>query len=192
MPGSPSSVRRTVVGRLAALLAGSLAAAVLLLGSGATAAQAHDALTGSSPAHDATVDTSPPQVRLDFSQGPQPLGSRVLVSGPDGAPASRGAVEVDGTGVVQPLIPDLPAGRYTVQWRVTSADGHPLSGTFTFVVAGAAAADPATLTAAEREVAGGSVAAAPGSLSYPVIGTAVVAVLTAAGLLLARRRRTRP
>ncbi len=140
MPASPSRVRRTAVRRIAAQLAGFLAAAVLVLGSGANAARAHDALTGATPAQDATVDTSPSQVSLQFSQAPQALGTQVLVSGPDGEPASEGAVEVEGTRVIQPLVSDLPAGSYTVHWRVSSADGHPLSGSFTFAVAHGAAA----------------------------------------------------
>ena len=54
----------------------------------------------------------------------------------DGAP-----VLVDDT-VTQPLVADRPAGTYTVQWRVTSSDGHPISGTFTFEAATAVAAEP--------------------------------------------------
>ena len=48
-----------------------------------------------------------------------------------------------GTTVTQPLAGGLPAGAYTVEWRVTSADGHPLSGTFGFTVAQGAATQPA-------------------------------------------------
>ena len=31
-------------------------------------------------------------------------------------------------------MPELPAGEYTVEWRVTSADGHPINGEFSFAV----------------------------------------------------------
>ncbi len=197
MPGLPFPVRRTAVRRIAALLAGCLASAVLVLGPGATPAWGHDALTGTAPVQEATVDTSPPQVRLEFTQPPQPLGGQVLVSGPDGASASRGAVEVDGTSVIQPLVRDLPSGSYTVEWRVTSADGHPLSGSFSFAVAGLAAAGPSAPDAAPAGSAhavpdAGPAAPAPRSLSSPVIGTAVAAILAAGGLLVVRRRRTRP
>jgi hypothetical protein len=34
--------------------------------------------------------------------------------------------------VSQDLQPGAPAGSYTVAWRVTSADGHPVSGAFSF------------------------------------------------------------
>ena len=33
----------------------------------------------------------------------------------------------------------LPKGSFTVDWRVTSADGHPVTGTYSFVVDGSAA-----------------------------------------------------
>src|SRR5699024_10824890 len=36
--------------------------------------------------------------------------------------------------VSHPLADDLPAGEYSVDWRVVSADGHPISGEFTFTV----------------------------------------------------------
>lgn len=106
-------------------------------------AQAHDHLTSSVPAAGATVD-SPAQVSLTFSGSVVSAGTAVRVVGPQGADVTGGAVNVAGPKVTQPLRAGLAAGAYTVTWRVTSADGHPVSGTFAFTVARNATANPPT------------------------------------------------
>lgn len=116
-----------------ALLVGLLT--VLLLGIGAPPARAHDALVRSSPSAGAAVATAPSSVELELSGTPLPLGTEVLVLGPDGAVVSTGAAELQDRTVTQSLTAGLPAGSYTVQWRSTSSDGHPLTGTWDFTVA---------------------------------------------------------
>lgn len=113
--------------------AGALAALVLLLTAlGASPAAAHNTLRSSDPADGATVTTAPPQVTLTFDQEALDLGTQVVVTGPDGVVVSDGPAQLVDTSVVQPLAATLPAGGYTVEWRVTSADGHPLSGALAF------------------------------------------------------------
>lgn len=129
------------VGPHVARRAGALAALVLLLaGLGAAPAAAHNTLRSSDPADGATVATAPPQVTLTFDQEALDLGTQVVVTGPDGAVVSDGPAQLVDTSVVQPLVATLPAGAYTVEWRVTSADGHPLSGALAFTASGAAGA----------------------------------------------------
>jgi copper resistance protein C len=123
-----------------AALATAAALTLVLLGTGMHVARAHDEVVATTPARDAVVAASPQRVELQLTRPAQALGTRVLVSGPDGAPVSQGPAELAGTTVAQPLAADLPSGRYTVEWQVTSADGHPISGTSTFAVAGAAGA----------------------------------------------------
>ncbi|WP_324276691.1 copper resistance CopC family protein [Blastococcus brunescens] len=151
----------TVQRFLVLLVAGAIAMAGLLLGPGVTTASAHDALVAVTPADGGTLETAPEQVTLEFSGSPQELGTRVLVTAPDGRPVSDGPVELRDTTVSQALAADLPAGTYTVEWRVTSADGHPLSGTSTFDLAGGppgsvAQADPTTPSAATAADTSGS------------------------------------
>jgi len=117
---------------LAALAAG------LVLAVGAAPAYAHDALRSSDPADGATLAQPPAQVVLTFGEAPVELGTQVVVTGPDG-PVSSGAPRLDGLDVVQDVQPSAPAGRYTVEWRVTSDDGHPVSGTLAFTAQAAAA-----------------------------------------------------
>ena len=46
-------------------------------------------------------------------------------------------------------VPDLVDGAYVVDWKVVSADGHPVAGAFTFTVGDAAPIDPASVGAAD-------------------------------------------
>lgn len=109
--------------------------ALLVLLAGAPRAAAHNTLQGTDPADGSTVDAPPSRVTLTFDQPAQALGTEVVVLGPDGAIASTGSAELVDNTVAQALADGLAAGTYTVQWRVTSADGHPLSGELTFTAA---------------------------------------------------------
>ncbi|WP_448062587.1 copper resistance CopC family protein [Cellulomonas hominis] len=113
------------------LLALPVLLGTLLLGAGA--AQAHNTLQSTDPADGSTVATAPERVTLTFDEPAQSLGTELVVLAPDGSTVSTGAAVLDGTSVSQALTGALPAGTYTVQWRVTSADGHPLSGELTFM-----------------------------------------------------------
>lgn len=107
--------------------------AVLLVG-GASGAGAHDELEGSSPGDGEVVDQAPQELVLTFTSDIASLGVQVEVTGPDGA-ATEGEAEVVDRDVIQGLVDDLAAGEYDVAWRVTSADGHPISGEQSFTVA---------------------------------------------------------
>ncbi|MFK5690875.1 copper resistance protein CopC [Ornithinimicrobium sp. LYQ92] len=113
---------------LALLLTGAL---VLAPG----AAQAHDELTGSEPVDGATAE-APEEVTLTYSGQIATVGATVQVTDEDGQEVTDGDPEVEGTSVVQDLVDDLPDGEYAVAWRVTSEDGHPISGEFGFAVTG--------------------------------------------------------
>ncbi|WP_052090461.1 copper resistance CopC family protein [Modestobacter caceresii] len=163
---------------------------VLLLGIGAPPARAHDALVSSSPVAGAAVPTAPSSVELEFSATPLPLGTEVLVLGPDGAVVSTGAAEIRDTTVVQSLTAELSAGSYTVQWRSTSSDGHPLTGSWDFTVAAGSTPAP---DAATPDAAPPSVAAAAADPALPVgwLVGGVLALGAAAALVLGRLRSRR-
>jgi copper resistance protein C len=190
MPTSSSTASGTVPGRAGRLLAAVAVAAVLVLGPGAGAVQAHDMLVGSVPAADAAVDIAPSSVSIEFSDVPQALGTQVVVIGPDGAPVSDGDAEQDGTTIRQPLTEERPAGAYTVQWRATSADGHPLSGTFGFTVV-QGAESPAAGGAANGPVDTAGMTSDPGASSFPVVWVAAGAIL-AIGVAVGVRQLRRP
>ena len=175
----PAGGRTLPMGRLR-LVVTAAAAVALLLGPVGSAA-AHDALAGTTPAPDATVDTAPATVSLEFSDAPQKLGTDVVVTGPDGDAVSDGAPEIAGSTVTQQLTDGLPAGTYTVDWRVTSADGHPLTGSFAFDVArDAPAAAPV-----------GGASASSDASSFPVVWI-VIALIAAVAVVLVVRQLRRP
>ncbi|WP_280491945.1 copper resistance CopC family protein [Nocardia asiatica] len=111
---------------LAALVAG-----LVLLGFGITAtgvAAAHSAATGSVPEDNATVDTGPERASVTFNEELQPSFPSLTVVGPDGNLWSKGDPVVEGKTVSVALGELGPVGEYTIAYRVTSADGHPVSG----------------------------------------------------------------
>ncbi|CCG03561.1 copper resistance CopC family protein [Blastococcus saxobsidens] len=196
----PGRQRSSALRRTTALLLGVGAATALLLGSGVAPAAAHDGLVSTSPAADATLDTAPPEIQLRFSGPPLPLGTEVVVAGPDGADIAEGPAEIRDTAVVQQLAGTPAPGRYTVQWRSTSSDGHPLSGSYTFTVTGsgpppvpapAAAATPLPEVPAAPLVEAAAAERSDGSGAAIGWVAAGVVVLGALGVLLARRLRGR-
>lgn len=133
--------------RIAAVLAA--AGGALLLGT--PVADAHSVLLSSSPAKDAAVATSPAEAVLVFNEPVENRFTELAVLGPDGTSHwEAGPVSVVDARVSAPLRPFGPAGTYTIRYRVTSADGHPVSGTvpFELTVAGPGVAVPAAATTA--------------------------------------------
>lgn len=137
------------------------AAAVLLLG--VTPAQAHSTLIGSTPAADAAVAGSPEEIELQFNQTINTAFATVTLT--DGEGTQRGSSEsiVDGDRVRLSIPEPLAAGDYTVGYRVISADGHPITGSYAFTVTAAAGQTPApdAPTASSDASSATSAAAAP-------------------------------
>ncbi|MEE2033553.1 copper resistance protein CopC [Rhodococcus chondri] len=168
------------------------AAAVLLLG--VAPAQAHSTLIGSTPAADAAVASSPDGIELEFNQPINPAFATVTLT--DGAGTQRGSSEaiVDAERVRLAIPEPLTAGEYPVGYRVVSADGHPITGSYAFTVTAAAgqaptadappASSPASV-AAEPETTGTQAtsedAQSSGSSIPLLLGFAVLGVLALAG-----------
>ncbi len=114
------------------LLALGVAAGVVLGVVGTpTVASAHDVLVRTNPADHSVVATLPATVELTFEEPPLAVGTQVVVTGPTGNVA-EGSPAIDGSIVRQKLAASAPGGDYTVTYRVTSDDGHPVSGSFSF------------------------------------------------------------
>jgi methionine-rich copper-binding protein CopC len=112
---------------------------------GAPAAQAHAILLSTSPADSAALAQAPKEVSLTFNEPPMGIGTTVRVTGPAGM-VSQGRPRVIDNTVHQTLNTGLGGGKYTVAWRATSIDGHPVSGTFAFTVRGGSIPPAATTT----------------------------------------------
>ena len=100
------------------------------------ASLAHTHLVSSSPADHAELVTAPTEAILNFAEGVV-LTSAKLES-TDGTktvlkPLPAGAVKE-----AHISLPTLAAGRYRLQWRATSDDGHVMAGELSFVVNGPA------------------------------------------------------
>jgi methionine-rich copper-binding protein CopC len=98
----------------------------------APTASAHAYLIASDPAADAALATGPSQVRATFNEPLQTAFASMTVIGPDGNLWSTGEPRVQGAVVSVDVMPLGPAGVYTVNYRVTSEDGHPVSGSWSF------------------------------------------------------------
>lgn len=136
-----------------------LAALLLLLAVAAPPAAAHTDLASTTPADGERLAEPPAEVTLVFTAEVLELGAAVAVTGPAGL-LDAGPPVVDGASVTAALPAGLPGGDYEVAWRVTAADGHPISGTFTFSVAAAPAPTTSETTAAPATTSS-DVAAAP-------------------------------
>lgn len=133
-----TSVKVIVVG-LVAMLAGML---------GAGTASAHSVVIDSTPANESQIASGPERVSVTFNEALQESFASLTVVGPDGNLWTKSTPAVEGSTVSADLGELGPAGVYTIAYRVTSADGHPVSGTLTFTLteegtgtAGAAASE---------------------------------------------------
>lgn len=118
----------------------ALALAALLLALLPTLALAHAALKRSAPAAGAHLTQAPRELRLTFTEAPEPAVSTIQLLGPDGQAIALGPLRVDSSFTLAAAIRGpLVAGPYTVVWRVAAADGHPTHGRFAFVLAPGAA-----------------------------------------------------
>lgn len=118
-------------------------------------AQAHDALVGTVPPADAVLEQPPDVVRLTFTDEILPTAPGILVRSADGETVIDAVPALAGREASTVLPPGLADGTYTVSWRVVSADGHPISGSFAFTVR-----RPASTTAPQPSAAAGTTATA--------------------------------
>jgi copper resistance protein C len=98
----------------------------------AGAASAHAARVSADPAEHAAVSTAPAQVSATFNEDLQTTFAAMTVVGPDGNLWTAGQPQVHGAVVSVGVRPLGPTGNYTVNYRVTSADGHVVSGSWSF------------------------------------------------------------
>ncbi|MDQ7804004.1 copper resistance protein CopC [Amycolatopsis sp. A133] len=161
---------------------------VAVLGT-ATPALAHNVLISSDPANGSSVATGPAKISLTFDQYVQGADvNQIAVTGPGGGQWAEGPITVVNNVLTAPLRPLGPAGKYTLGYRVLSADGHPVTGELTFTLTTAGTGTPATVDAARSP--GGAAQAAPQSSSTGVpiwVWIAGAVVLLAIGLTVALR-----
>ena len=145
---------------------------VVIAVAAAPPAAAHATRIATDPAVNATLISGPPRVSATFNEHLQDTFAAMTVVGPDGNLWSTGQPHVDGAIVSVDVLPLGPVGTYTVNYRVTSADGHVVSGSWSFQLTVAGTGRP------------GPPPAGPGAAErmpiWPFI--AVAAALAAAGV----------
>lgn len=153
--------------------------ALAMLWTGVPSAAAHTVLVSSDPPADATLNSGPTRVTATFNEDLQPRFAAMTVIGPDGNLWSSGEPELRGATAGVALRPLGPAGKYTVNYRVTSADGHVVTGAWTFTVTVPNIGTPGTAVSDDR-------ASGPIPL-WPFVIAAAGLVAAAAAWTLRRR-----
>lgn len=115
--------------RLASVLLASAAMLLALPGH----ASGHASLADSTPGSEQVLDDPPTEVVLEFSAPVVAGAGSVQVFAPDEARVEQGSPEVEGTRVEQRIDAD-EHGTYGVAYRVSSEDGHVITGVLTFDV----------------------------------------------------------
>ena len=152
-----------------------------------TLLNAHAVLLSSEPAAGSTLATPPARVRLVFSEALEPTLARVsLVDSAGHATPLVARGDPSDVRAIVASVATLAPGAYRVTWRVVSADGHPVAGSFVFSVGRPTATAPAELPPERDSV---SAAWGPTLLDAPLIpsflrGAGVGTLMAFAGLLL--------
>ncbi|WP_342023758.1 copper resistance CopC family protein [Arthrobacter citreus] len=141
--------------RPAQALRALLLAALILAGGGAAlatapAAAAHDELVSTLPAAGERLEAAPAELELTFSSALMDLGNQIQVLDAEGRNWAESAPVLNRETLAQPLPTDMPNGEYSVRWRAVSSDGHPITGSYEFLVgADAVAGSAATAVPSE-------------------------------------------
>jgi copper resistance protein C len=159
--------------------AAALATAAALVCLAPLAASAHASLLRSDPADGAALASAPSAVSLTFDEDIGRPAVILVTDSASGKSVTRGKTSVVGA-VASNRVAITGRGAYKLVYRAVSDDGHPVSGTLTFTVGGAVAAE-------------GSGAAADNGDDSRALPTRVIAMIAAlalaggVGLLTVRR-----
>lgn len=112
-----------------------IGAALLVALSLGPAANAHEELVGSTPSDGSVIEAGLIELDLEFSSELLDLGSgaELVVRDQSDAFVPATCLLVSGSHAYSTIDLDQP-GEYRVGWRVVSADGHPIEGSFSFNV----------------------------------------------------------
>jgi methionine-rich copper-binding protein CopC len=98
------------------------------------AALAHSELVSSNPSASANIQQLPEQIELEFNEELLNLGSgnSISIMTPSGEDIGMGDASTEGAKINRLLNTTSETGQFQVKYRVASADGHVLNGSFTF------------------------------------------------------------
>ncbi len=166
--------------KLLATAIAACVAALLALGSASPAA-AHNSQIGSSPAAGAVLDAAPSKVSIRFDADLMDIGEALVVRAADGTIVSTGIPTIKGNTIRTDVRTDVPAGEYTVAYRIVSKDGHPVTATFTYTLtSGSVTASAATTPTAAPTPVPDAVPAVPPNAPDPGPGIWIFVLVAAA------------
>lgn len=101
---------------------------------------AHAMLVSAEPAPNSTIGASPKQIKLTFSEALQDVGHAVTLLDEKKNKVEIGKPMLDPQDkskktLVAQVPTELAVGKYTVEWKTLSTDGHTEKGSFTFTLA---------------------------------------------------------
>ena len=103
----------------------------------ASAANAHTSLVSSNPKSNAMLMESPKSISITFNEELIKISgknvSKISLSNTIGN-VKLGAITINKGTITAKLLKTLPVSKYKVTYRVISADGHPVSGSYNFWV----------------------------------------------------------
>jgi len=103
----------------------------------APAANAHTSLVSSNPKSNAMLMESPKSISITFNEDLIKISgknvSKISLSNTIGN-VKLGAITINKGTITAKLLKTLPVSKYKVTYRVVSADGHPVSGSYNFWV----------------------------------------------------------
>jgi methionine-rich copper-binding protein CopC len=154
-------------------------------------AWAHTELVSSDPDDGAEVIVALSSVTLTFNEPVDPDEATIDVIGPGNAEWEAGAITAVGTRLIMPVRPTGPPGRYTIAYRIVSADGDPVGGSVSFSLAVVDDATSPTVSSAATAVRAQPADAGDGGLPvwvWVVMGLVVAGVI-AVGVAVKRSSR---
>ena len=114
---------------------GAAASVLALLLIGSTAASAHTSVVTTTPLYKSTVTSMPLQISIEFTDELMTIGDKevntISITAPDKSEVSLTSITLD-KNLITANLPDVDYqdGTYLVSYRVVSADGHPVSGSY--------------------------------------------------------------
>ena len=165
-------------------------------------ASAHAGFVGGDPGSGEILSKGPGTVRVTFNEPVEAEFDPLRVTGQDGerVDGEDARVSTEDARVVEASLGELTSGTYTVEYRVTSVDGHVIAGDYEFEVSSPAeetaqetSAEPTAVEPAPQETTGRTLpetepaSEESGPLgSYALIGLLVLGLAVAA--VIATRR----
>lgn len=99
-------------------------------------AWAHAFLDHADPKVGGTLTNSPTEIKIWFTQNVEPAFSTIQVQDAQGKEVDKkdSHLAAKDKSLLAVSVPQLPAGTYTVTWRVVSVDTHKTQGHFEFTI----------------------------------------------------------